>query len=108
VTLPPLRDRRDDIPRIVMNALARTGQKLLPGRPVPSITDAAMMRLTAYDWPGNVRQLLNVVQNMVVTAAADVVGINDPIQLDLRHIPDEIRTGDAPEENDSGDAAPGS
>ena len=49
VTLPPLRDRRDDIPRIVMNALARTGQKLLPGRPVPSITDAAMMRLTAYD-----------------------------------------------------------
>ncbi|MFN4838878.1 MAG: sigma-54-dependent transcriptional regulator [Phycisphaerales bacterium] len=108
VTLPPLRDRRDDIPRIVMNALARTGQKLLPGRPVPSITDAAMMRLTAYDWPGNVRQLLNVVQNMVVTAAADVVGINDPIQLDLRHIPDEIRPGDAPEENDSGDAAPGS
>jgi two-component system response regulator HydG len=75
---------------------------------VPSITDAAMMRLTAYDWPGNVRQLLNVVQNMVVTAAADVVGINDPIQLDLRHIPDDIRMSDTPEDNESGDAAPGS
>jgi DNA-binding NtrC family response regulator len=42
----------------------------VPGKPVPAVTDAAMMRLTSYNWPGNVRQLLNVVQNMVVNAVA--------------------------------------
>jgi two-component system response regulator HydG len=58
-----------------------------------------MMRLTSYSWPGNVRQLLNVVQTMVVTAAGEVHagGAGAPAvtpQLDLRHIPDEVRTDD--------------
>jgi DNA-binding NtrC family response regulator len=51
-------------------------------RPAPAFTDAAMMRLTAYSWPGNVRQLLNVVQNMVVLAGEGPV--------DVRHIPSDI------------------
>jgi len=56
-----------------------------------------MMRLTAYSWPGNVRQLLNVVQNMVVMAAGETAGsghANPPITLDIRHIPDDIRAAD--------------
>jgi two-component system response regulator HydG len=69
---------------------------------VPDITDAAMMRLTAYSWPGNVRQLLNVVQNMVVMAGPE----DGP--LDIRHIPDDIRMGDeegAPEPSGAGSLA---
>lgn len=97
VHLPPLSQRREDIPRIVMHALAKSVQKLLPGRPVPSITDAAVMRLAAYDWPGNVRQLLNVVQNMVVSAAAESDGPNAPIAIDARHIPDDVRAADPPD-----------
>ncbi len=84
VHLPPLRDRREDIPRIVRHAVAKFASSL--NRPVPDITDAAMLRLTAYDWPGNVRQLLNVVQNMVVVAGDE--------KLDLRHIPDDVRMND--------------
>jgi len=84
IHLPPLRDRREDIPRIVRHAIARFAAELK--QPVPDITDAAMMRLTAYSWPGNVRELLNVVQNMVVTAAGETI--------DVRHIPDDIRTPD--------------
>jgi two-component system response regulator HydG len=95
VTLPPLRDRREDIPRIVRHAIARAAAAM-PGVPVqvPDITDAAMMRLTAYAWPGNVRQLLNVVNNMVVTAMGEAAGGSGPIVIDVRHIPDDIRSAD--------------
>ena len=91
IHLPPLRDRREDIPRIVRHAIARFSEQL--GRPVPDITDAAMMRLTAYHWPGNVRQLLNVVQNMVVLAGGGGGGET----LDVRHIPADIVVRDEDE-----------
>jgi two-component system response regulator HydG len=102
VNLPPLRERREDIPRIVRHAIARASGMAGGGdsHQVPDITDAAMMRLTAFAWPGNVRQLLNVVQNMVVmaigeAAAADrPAAASGPILLDVRHIPDDIRTAD--------------
>ncbi len=92
IALPALRDRREDIPRIVRHAVARFADGLTI--PAPDVTDAAMMRLTSYSWPGNVRQLLNVVQSMVVTAAGEKASI-----LDVRHIPDDIREADddAPE-----------
>ncbi|MEM7628507.1 MAG: sigma-54 dependent transcriptional regulator [Planctomycetota bacterium] len=99
VHLPPLRERRDDIPRIVRHAVAVRSGELLPGRPVPGVTDAAMMRLTAYAWPGNVRQLLNVVQNMLVMASAESEGA---FEIDARHIPPEIR---AEGDDDTGDLA---
>ncbi|MFN0132668.1 MAG: sigma-54-dependent transcriptional regulator [Phycisphaerales bacterium] len=96
VHLPPLRERREDIPRIVRHAIARAITANFPGRPIPDITDAAMMRLTAFNWPGNVRQLLNVIQNMVVTAfgeSAERPAAGAPL-LDIRHIPDDIRIAD--------------
>jgi two-component system response regulator HydG len=51
------------------------------------------MRLTSYDWPGNVRQLLNVIQNLVVAAIGEGADPNH-LTLDLRHIPDDVRTSD--------------
>jgi DNA-binding NtrC family response regulator len=99
ITVPPLRDRREDIPRIVRHAVARFAGEL--GRPVPDVTDAAMMRLTAFGWPGNVRQLLNVVQNMTVVAGEG--------PIDVQHIPPDITVSDD-EMDEAGDAAaaPGS
>ncbi len=84
VHLPALRERREDIPRIVRHAVARFAGEL--NAPVPDISDAAMMRLSSFGWPGNVRQLLNVVQNMVVIAGGE--------PLDVRHIPDDIASGE--------------
>ncbi|MBX3321451.1 MAG: sigma-54-dependent Fis family transcriptional regulator [Phycisphaeraceae bacterium] len=95
VTLPPLRERRDDIPRIVRHAIGKFAAEVAPKQPAPAISDSALLRLTSYDWPGNVRQLLNVVQNMVITAAGEGEG---SIRLDVRHIPDDIRS-------DAGDGA---
>lgn len=94
IAIPPLRDRREDIPRIVQHAVARFASQVAPDRPIPEITDAALMRLTAYDWPGNVRQLLNVVQNMVVIAMSEDVG-KGQVRLDVRHIPEDVRTGES-------------
>ena len=101
IHLPPLRERREDIPRIVRHAIARYATEL--NRPVPDITDAALMRLTSYAWPGNVRQLLNTVQNMVVVATGEAEH-GQPAVLDVRHIPHDIQAGD---ESDDGGAAPG-
>ncbi len=111
IHLPPLRDRREDIPRIVRHAIskamvqyagvAKTGTD-------PSITDAAMMRLTSYHWPGNVRQLLNVVQNMVVRSMGEGRAPGEPAVLDVRHIPDDVRVDDAPEPEEAAAAGPSS
>lgn len=94
IHLPPLRDRREDIPRIVRHAIAKFGSELLPNQPIPEISDAAMLRLTAFRWPGNVRQLINVIENMVVMAMGNSENAQ-PIRIDVRHIPDEIQSGEA-------------
>ncbi len=94
IRLPPLRERREDIPRIVRHAIARYAEQYGgKGAPTPDITDAAMMRLTSYSWPGNVRQLLNVVQNMVVLAMGEAEPGRE-VRLDVRHIPEEIVSAD--------------
>ena len=99
INLPPLRERREDIPRIVRHAIAKFAAEMRPNQPAPDITDAAMLRLTAYHWPGNVRQLLNVVQNMTVMA----LGAGDD-ELDVRHVPAEITQGEDAE-HDGGDGS---
>jgi two-component system response regulator HydG len=103
IVLPPLRERREDVPRIVRHAIAKyAAQNKME---IPDITDAAMMRLTSYAWPGNVRQLLNVVQNMVVMGASEG-------KLDVRHIPGDIVSADDADESNEPRAqasgAPGS
>ncbi|MBT5583961.1 MAG: sigma-54-dependent Fis family transcriptional regulator, partial [Phycisphaerae bacterium] len=52
-------------------------------RPAPEFTEPAMMRLLSYNWPGNVRQLFNVVQRMIVMTEGN--------QVDVRDVPDDIR-----------------
>ncbi|MBT5582966.1 MAG: sigma-54-dependent Fis family transcriptional regulator, partial [Phycisphaerae bacterium] len=64
IRLPPLRERREDIPLLINHAAGRYSAEL--ERPAPEFTEPAMMRLLSYNWPGNVRQLFNVVQRMIV------------------------------------------
>ncbi len=71
VALPPLRDRRDDIPLLVnyfLNKFARQHRQA----PRP-ITDDAQRRLQAYRWPGNVRELENVIQRALVVAKGEAI-----------------------------------
>jgi Nif-specific regulatory protein len=73
--LPPLRDRGDDVGLLVDYFLEHF--RKLHGRPGLSITDAARGKLLAYHWPGNVRQLRNVIDSAVVLADEDAIRPSD-------------------------------
>lgn len=64
--LPPLRDRKEDIPLLVNHFLALTSRRL--NRPKPHLTQSEIESLTKYDWPGNIRELQNVMERAVITS----------------------------------------
>ncbi len=80
VNLPPLRERKDDVPLLVETLLARAATE--NGRAVPSVTPAAMKALLDHDWPGNVRELENVLERALVLGH----GV-----IDLDQLPDAVR-----------------
>jgi len=69
VSVPSLAERREDIPALVSHFFARYGNE--NGLPPPEISPEAMAALQAYEWPGNVRQLRNVVERTVILAPRD-------------------------------------
>jgi DNA-binding NtrC family response regulator len=75
LTLPPLRDRREDIPHLLRHFLARFCAE--ENRPITGISGEAMARLAQLDWPGNIRQLENVVYRAVVMSEGDQLGLAD-------------------------------
>jgi PAS domain S-box-containing protein len=66
ITVPPLRERKDDIPLLASAFAARFAAKM--GRALHPLSDACLRRLKAYDWPGNVRELENVIERAVITS----------------------------------------
>ncbi len=78
IRMPPLRERREDIPLLVDALLARISERLGVAR--PSITSEAQVRLTAHDWPGNVRELENLLTRVALSARDGVI---TPPLLDL-------------------------
>jgi two-component system nitrogen regulation response regulator GlnG len=71
IHIPPLRDRREDIPRLLEYFLKKFGQA--QGRAPKSVSAQAAQMLERFHWPGNVRELENVVQRAVVMAKGDVI-----------------------------------
>ena len=73
--MPPLRERRDDIPVLAMSFLKEfAGEN---GKKVEGFEPKARQALYAYPWPGNVRELRNCVESAVVMAGGPLVGIED-------------------------------
>ncbi len=70
--LPPLRERREDIPLLVEHFLRKHGPRA--GRVVERLDDEALKLLLDYDWPGNVRELENTIERAVVLAGGPVIG----------------------------------
>jgi two-component system nitrogen regulation response regulator GlnG len=75
IHVPPLRERREDIPALVEHFLARYDESLAGRRLV--VSDAAMDVLRRHDWPGNVRELENAIKRALVLAQGDVLGPDD-------------------------------
>ncbi len=73
--VPPLRERPKDIPLLVDHFLARFRHTL--GKPVRALSDEALERLVAYPWPGNIRELENVIERAIILADGDVLGLRE-------------------------------
>jgi two-component system nitrogen regulation response regulator NtrX len=83
VHLPPLSGRREDIPALVDHFVARYASERRV--PTPEVAADAMAALQAYDWPGNVRQLRNIVERTIIMAPGDRIG---RIEIDM--LPSEV------------------
>ena len=83
IHLPPLRERRDDIPLLIDTFIRDTSSEM--DRPPVSLAPETMQRLIDYDWPGNVRELRNLVESMVVMAPGT--------RIEPEDLPAEIREG---------------
>ncbi len=84
IRLPPLRERKDDIPRLAEYFLRRYAAD--NRKPVTSISDAAMEMLANYSWPGNIRELENVVERAVVLSNQSVLTTDDlPAEIRYPH-----------------------
>jgi len=70
----PLRHRKDDIPLLAAHFIESTAQRL--GRPSPKLSEAALKRLQSYSWPGNIRELQNIIERGVITSTGDTLRID--------------------------------
>ncbi|MEM8947523.1 MAG: sigma-54 dependent transcriptional regulator [Planctomycetota bacterium] len=86
IVLPKLADRSTDIPLLIEHFQKMHSKR--HNKEITSMTTAARRRLMAFDWPGNVRQLKNAIESMVVV---DMDGV-----LDIDDLPDELSSGDQP------------
>jgi DNA-binding NtrC family response regulator len=85
VKLPPLRERKSDIPLLVNSFLEKFSDSQ---RPIRTISEDAMRRLMAYDWPGNVRELENAVERAVALGSGPILHIAD-LPSNLQQSPNE-------------------
>ena len=90
ITLPPLRDRTDDIPSLVEHFLTKYNDRLNKTERVESLTDEALQGLMTYHWPGNIRELENVIERAVLFAEGGRITIDE--------LPDPLRTSTPPSE----------
>jgi two-component system nitrogen regulation response regulator NtrX len=86
IEVPPLRDRRDDIPALVDHFIRVFSAE--NGKRMKRLSPEALAYFLTYDWPGNVRELRNMVERLVIMAPRDVIGVDD--------LPAPLRPKDAP------------
>lgn len=75
IHVPPLRERREDVPRIASQFSEQLSQR--NGLPPKAFSDEALERMSQYDWRGNVRELLNVVERLLILSEGDRVEVRD-------------------------------
>jgi DNA-binding NtrC family response regulator len=80
IHVPPLRERRADVPLLLEHFIRRHSRKF--GKPSPAVSPEALAAMRDYPWPGNVRELQNVVERLVALVDSGVIGLND-LPLDL-------------------------
>jgi two-component system NtrC family response regulator len=93
IALPPLRERREDLPLLIEHFLEKFGRA--NGKPVKGLTPDARELLLRYDYPGNVRKLENIIERAVVLTRDGVIGL-DELPLTLRDPEEPPKPGSLP------------
>jgi two-component system, NtrC family, response regulator AtoC len=86
VHLPPLRDRRDDVPSLCSHFIDKYNKRL--NKKIEGITDAALDVLKAYPWPGNIRELENMMERVILFA--------EGLRIEVTDLPEGVRSGSTP------------
>jgi two-component system NtrC family response regulator len=81
IHLPPLRERRDDIPFLIAHFIEKVSAA--QGKPVRTVTPEALALLEGHQWPGNIRELANVIERAIVLGSGSVIDV-DVLPADLR------------------------
>lgn len=93
LTIPPICDRKEDVPEFIRYFMNYYKDKI--GREVDSISDAAMNTLCRYDWPGNVREIMNVIERTMLLCKSDEITIQDLPAVLNKGVPhQQMRYGD--------------
>lgn len=87
IFLPPLRERKDDLPLLIDHFIRRFNKKM--GKRIRGVTEEAMAYLWNYDWPGNIRELEHAIEHAMVLSRNSMIGHTE--------LPLEIRRGEEPE-----------
>ncbi len=91
IELPPLRERRSDIPTLVRHFLRKHAARM--NKPIEGIPDETIEVLQNWNWPGNVRELENVIERMVIMSNGDVLA-DPPAELEsMQEVPEDNLTG---------------
>jgi transcriptional regulator with GAF, ATPase, and Fis domain len=83
IRVPPLRQRREDIPLLVEDFLPRIAQRI--GKAIATVPPATMAALQEYDWPGNVRELKNIIERAVITSPGPDLQLPEALVPHARH-----------------------
>ncbi|MFL0269270.1 sigma-54-dependent transcriptional regulator [Candidatus Clostridium radicumherbarum] len=93
INMPPLRERKEDIPMLALSFLNKSSD--ISGKAPKSISEEALSKLMAYNWPGNIRELQNIIERCVVITPKSTIGVEDlPLNIsrfqELKEADEEI------------------
>jgi formate hydrogenlyase transcriptional activator len=97
ITVPPLRQRKDDIPLLVGSFIERFSRKF--GKQITSISKETMQKLLDYPWPGNVRELESIIERAVILSPGPVLQLVDKLKISTPPISAAVRTLEETERN---------
>jgi PAS domain S-box-containing protein len=97
ITVPPLRQRKDDIPLLVQSFIERYSRKL--GKQITTIQKETMKALQDYPWPGNVRELESIIERAVILCPGPVLQLADKLEISSPTLSSTMRTLEETERN---------
>jgi transcriptional regulator with GAF, ATPase, and Fis domain len=97
ITVPPLRQRKEDIPLLTQVFMERCAKKL--GKQITSVQEKTMKTLQDYPWPGNIRELESVLERAVILCSGPVLQLADKLEMASPPVVSTVRTLEAVERN---------